>query len=111
VGFIEIIEVITRSRSGEASNPKLPRWESPQTTGVIPVDGSRATSSAITTAVPRRKPYGEAIMRPTRMGISRSSLPWWLIMISWMGSGRSDGGVQSASERRSTRLRRLLPRA
>ena len=32
-------------------------------------------------------------MRPTRIGISRSTLPWWLTMISSIGSGRSEGGV------------------
>ncbi len=56
-------------------------------------------------------PYGEAIMRPTRIGTSRSALPWWLAMICWIGSGRLEGGSQSASERLGTRLRRLLPSA
>ena len=50
-------------------------------------------------------------MRPTRTGIKRSALPWWLMAICWIGSGRSEGGSQSAKERLGTRLRRLLPRA
>jgi hypothetical protein len=34
------------------TRPKLPRCASPQITGVIPVDGNRALSSAITIAAP-----------------------------------------------------------
>ena len=43
--------------------------------GVIPVDGRLATSRAITTAVPRKKPYGEVTIRATRTGISQSWRP------------------------------------
>ena len=48
--------------------PEVARCDSPRTTGVIPVDGRRATSSAITTAVLRRKPYGEVI-RPASASV------------------------------------------
>ena len=79
-------------------------------TGVMPVAGSGATSSAITIAVPRRKPYGEAIIRPTRIGISQSEPPLVrLSMISATGSGRPAGGDQSPSDDRGTRLRSALP--
>ena len=33
---------------------------------MIPVAGSRATSAAMTTAVPRRNPYGDEIIRATQ---------------------------------------------
>ncbi len=78
-------------------------------TGVMPVAGSRATSSAITMAVPRRKPYGVAVIRPTRSGMSQSSRPSCDSMISWTGSGRPTGGCQSPSADRGTRLRSARP--
>ena len=78
-------------------------------TGVMPVAGRCATSSAITTAVPRRKPYGEATIRPTRIGISQSSLPSCECMICSTGSGRFAGACQSPIELRGTCWRRLRP--
>ena len=58
----------------------------------------------MTTADPRRNPYGEAAMRPTRSGISDSSRPSWLSMICATGS-RSVGD-QSPSDERGTVSRR-----
>jgi hypothetical protein len=73
------------------------------------VDGSLATSSAITMAVPRRNPYGLAVIRPTRSGISQSSLPSCDSMISWTGSGRPTGGAQSPNDDRDTFCRSSRP--
>jgi hypothetical protein len=78
-------------------------------TGVMPVAGNRATSSAITIAAPRMNPYGEAAIRPTRTGISQSSRPRCDSMISRTGSGRSTGAVQSPSALRGTCCRSSLP--
>jgi hypothetical protein len=84
-------------------------WESPQITGVMPVDGNRATSSAMTIAAPRMKPYGEAAIRPTRTGISQSSRPRCDSVISRTGSGRLAGAAHSPSARRGTCCRSSLP--
>ena len=62
----------------------------------MPVAGRCATSSAITTAVPRRNPYGDAIIRPTRIGTSRPTRPSCESMICCTGSGRPTGTDQSA---------------
>jgi hypothetical protein len=80
-------------------------------TGMMPVAGRCATSSAITTAVPRRNPYGDAIIRPTRTGTSRPTRPSCESMICCTGSGRPTGGAQSPSDLRGTRSRSRLPNA
>jgi hypothetical protein len=80
-------------------------------TGVMPVDGSPAQSEAMTTALPRRNPYGEATMRPTRTGTSHSSRPSWDCSTRATGSTRSAGASQAPSSERLTRLRRALPMA
>jgi len=48
-------------------------------TGVMPVAGSRAKSSAMTLAEPRRNAYGEEIIRPIRIGTSHSCRPAFLV--------------------------------
>ena len=78
-------------------------------TGVMPVAGRCATSSAITIAVPRRNPYGEATIRPTRIGISQSSRPSCDSSTISTGSGRLTGGVHSPSEDRGTLVRSARP--
>ena len=75
----------------------------------MPVAGRWATSSAITMAVPRRNPYGEATIRPTRTGISRSTRPSCDSMTRVIGSGRPTGGSQSPSDERGTALRSPRP--
>ena len=74
-------------------------------TGRMPVDGSAAKSAAMIAAVPRRNAYGEATIRPTRTGTSRSSRPVCASSTCSTGSRRPGGGVQSPSVERGTRLR------
>ena len=76
---------------------------------MMPVAGSRATSSAITTAVPRRKLYGEVTIRATRTGIRSRTRPRWDWMISFTGSGRSAGAFQRPRALRGTWRRSALP--
>src|SRR5215218_1175561 len=78
-------------------------------TGSTPVRGRGAKSSAISAAEPRRKAYGEAIIRPTRTGTSRWSRPSWASSIRSSGSGRSSAGRQRPSSPRLTCLRRARP--
>ena len=63
----------------------------------------------MTTAVPRRKPYGEAAIRPVRTGTSQSSRPSWDCWTRVTGSTRSSGGRQSPSSDRLTTWRRARP--
>jgi hypothetical protein len=78
-------------------------------TGVMPVLGSRAKSSAMICAVPRRNAYGEEIMRPTRTGISQSRRPSWARMMVLTGSGRPGVAFQCPSDARGARSRSRRP--
>jgi len=54
----------TRLRSGEANNPKLARWASPQACTIRPDLGVRARSPAIGNAAPRKNANAEEAIRP-----------------------------------------------
>ena len=53
MGLIEVVQVETSCRSGEANTPKLLRWASPHSWVVKSVRGLRARSSAMIRAAPR----------------------------------------------------------
>ena len=59
-------------------------------TGVMPVAGSAAKSSAMMFAEPRRNAYGEAIIRPIRTGISHGLPALVLVddLLDRVGAGR-----------------------
>ena len=65
----------------------------------------------MTTAVPRRNPYGEAVIRPTLVGINRSTRPSWDSMIWWTTSGRPTGARQLPRLDRGTSWRSRRPSA
>jgi hypothetical protein len=75
----------------------------------MPVFGRAAKSSAMMFAEPRRNAYGDAAIRPTRIGISHDTRPSWASMICCTGSARSCGGDQKASSERCDRSRRDRP--
>jgi hypothetical protein len=54
----------TSLRSGEANNPKLARWASPQACTISPDLGVRARSLAIGNAAPRKNANAEEAIRP-----------------------------------------------
>ena len=75
------------------------------------MDGSRAKSSAMIDAAPRRKANGEEAMRPMRTGISLPIRPSFVAITWCTGSIRSSGGSHVPSDERFARCRSARPRA
>ena len=82
MGHVEVMEVQREFVLRRGVEADVSEGASPQITGGAAGGGNPATSSAITIAVPPKKPYGELPVRLTRIGSSSSSRPSGDVRIS-----------------------------
>ncbi len=99
----------TRCPSGAANAPRLSTCASPHICTTSPVVGHSDRSYAMRGAAPRKKPKGEAAMRPTLIGTSSFSRCLLMRASRTRGSSRCSDGRHSPWSIRLTTERKLRP--